>query len=372
MTQNHHSKVVGLQTRGGVNQGRADGSFYFRVRRGIAEWLDSIICLGLILAAMGCDGTLDAGRNIQRGLLPVDEHNPVIIANDAWSDNWAGEFGVLLANNGGSPLVGLIVNASLYWPDLNANVTECDDFVLAARASGLKHVPDVTMGASSPLTVPANQKIESTVPPDSPGAQLIVDLSRRLSLPGQPLVVVTGSQLTDLAGAYLIDPTVVDRVTVVAALGSYSAPKGLMTGPNGDLDPWADWIVAQRFRYIQVTVLYDQMGDVTADDVENLPKNAFRDWINAKLARGNLSTMANAADQLAVLAAGLPSFVTTVDRCSPDTSAGFNSPQGQGPPLVPGVTGVTGNVLLVTQVATSLVRTKLWQMLQDSRIFGGS
>jgi hypothetical protein len=324
-----------------------------------------VVCLSLTLAATSCDPTLDAGRNEPTGLLPVDQHNPIIIDNDSATDNWAAEFAVLLANTGGPTVVGIVVDADRYWPDLNKNLTGWNSFVTAARASGLKHVPDVTPGASTPLTVPADQKIDSTVPLASKGAQLIVDLSRQLSLPAQPLVVVTGAQLTDLADAYLMDPSVVERVAVVASLGLYDSPNGTMTGPNGDLDPWADWIVVQRFHYIQIQVLYDQSGDVTADDIANLPKNPFGDWMAAK--QPNARSLDTAADQIAVLAAGVPSFVTTVETCAPDLSAGFNSPAGQGPPLVP---STTGTQKLVTQGATSTIRTQLWQMLRKA--FGPS
>jgi hypothetical protein len=187
-----------------------------------------------------------------------------------------------------------------------------------------------------------------------------------LSLPGQPVVVVTGAQLTNLADAYLMDPTVVDRVVVVASLGAASSGKTLMTGPNGDLDPWADWIVAHKFHYIQVTVRYDQAGDVTADDIANLPKNAFGDAMAAK--QPNLSKLNTAADQVAVLAAAVSEFVTTVERSEPDPAAVFGSPQGQGPPLIP---SATGNASVVTQVDASLARARLWKMLQDPQIFGG-
>jgi hypothetical protein len=314
-------------------------------------------CLGLVLAAVGCGQTLDAGRN--------EQATSVIIDNDAWSDNWAGEFAVLLANSGGPTLVGIVVDASSYWPDLAANVAGWTEFTKAARASGLDHAPDITEGASTPLTVPDDQSIESTVPLRSAGAQLIVDLSRRLYLPGQPVLVVTGAQLTNLADAYLMDPSVVDRVTVVASLGSYSSPKALMTGPNGDLDPWADWIVAHKFHYVQVTVLHDQAADVTADDSKNLPKNAFGDWMAAK--QPNLSKLDTAADHLAVLVAALPSFVTTATPSAPDSAAVFGSPQGQGPPLSPSATGTAS---VVTQVDDPLVRKRLWEMLRDPQTFG--
>ncbi len=61
-------------------------------------------------------------------------------------------------------------------------------------------------------------------------------------------------------------------------------------------------IVAQRFRYIQVAVLYDQAADVTETD--KLPDNQFGTWMANKLPK--LSTNNAAADQLAVLAAALP------------------------------------------------------------------
>src|SRR4029079_485242 len=95
-------------------------------------------------------------------------------------------------------------------------------------------------------------------PTESPGARLLVALSRQLSLPWRPVVVLATAPLTNLADAYLLDHSVVDRVVVVAALGSFAAPNGVMNGPNGDLDPWANWIVAQKFRYVQVSAYYDQ------------------------------------------------------------------------------------------------------------------
>ena len=77
----------------------------------------------------------------------------------------------------------------------------------------------MTESGGDPLVRPADGKIESTTPNMSAGAKLILEMSARLSLPWRPLVVVTGSRLTDVADAYLMDPTVADRVVVVSALG---------------------------------------------------------------------------------------------------------------------------------------------------------
>lgn len=316
------------------------------------------LCTGL--AAAGCGGILDAGRNVPHGPLPVDERNPVIIHNDSASDNWMGEYALLLAKNGGPSIAGIIVCSSNYWPSLDANVMGWTSFVNAARASGFENVPDLTASAGAPLVAPGDGQIDSTTPNRSAGAQKIISLSQQLGRPSRPLVVLAGAQLTDLADAYLVDPTVVDRVVVVSSLGSLKAPRALMTGPNGDLDPWADWIVAQRFKYVQVSAFYDQTADVTASELPSLPQTPLGSWIASK--QSQISALQVAADQVAVLSVAVPQFAASVQRSSADTSAGFNKPPGQGPPLAP---DDTGNVLVVTEIKSPLAASLFWQLLLD-------
>jgi hypothetical protein len=192
---------------------------------------------------------------------------------------------------------------------------------------------------------------------------LILEVSRQLSVPSRPVVLLANTPLTDAADAYLLDPTVVDRVVVVAALGSYTAPNGLMNGPNGQLDPWADWIVAQRFRYVQVSSYYDQTGDVSTAKLGALPQNALGVWMAAK--QPNIFQIATASDQVTVLSVGLPAFAVSVQRAVPDTSGSFNSMQG--PSLLP---AVEGNVWVVNEIDSSLAAGQLWQLLLRPHIFG--
>lgn len=327
-----------------------------RSRRPGREGL-SVAAAGVLLFA-ACSETLDAGFNWP---LPVDQRNPVILYQDDWSGDWLGEYAVLLAKSGGPPLAGIIVNASKTWGDLNTNTAGWNDLVNAARASGLT-APEVTSSAGGALTMPANGLIDSTTPNNSLGAQRIRDLSTQLSQPNLPVVVASGTSLTDVADAYLIDHSVVDRVVVVAALGGYSAPNASMNAPNGDLDPWADWIVAQRFRYIQVSAYYDQTADVTMADLPSLPQNPLGDRFATKLP--NIINVPQAADQVALLAMGLPGFTVSAQRMSPDTSGGFDGTRG--PPLV---ADPNGNDWVVTQSAGPLARQSLWQMLLDPRTF---
>jgi hypothetical protein len=188
-------------------------------------------------------------------------------------------------------------------------------------------------------------------------------VSRRLSVPSRPVVLLADTSLTDAADAYLLDHTVVDRVVVVSVLGSYAAPNGQMNGPNGDLDPWADRIVAQRFRYVQVSSYYDQTGDVSTAEVANLPQNPLGLWMAAK--QPNIFPYTTASDQVTVLSVGLPTFAVAVQRAAPDAAGAFNSMQG--PSLLP---AADGNVWVVTQIAAPLAAAHLWLLLLNAHTFG--
>ena len=83
-------------------------------------------------------------------------------------------------------------------------------------------------------------------------------------------------------------------LSACARFGSLKPPRALMTGPNGDLDPWADWIVAQRFKYVQVSAFYDQTADVTASELMLVPQTPFGNWIAAK--QPQISMLQVAAD----------------------------------------------------------------------------
>src|SRR4030095_2012436 len=135
------------------------------------------------------------------------------------------------------------------------------------------------------------------------------------SLPYRPLVVVTGGRLTDVADAYLMDPAVTERGGVVSSLGTATASGGAMAQPNGEMDPWADAIVTARFRFVQVSAFYDQLTDVPAARLPDLPANPLGEWIAAK--QPKIWNLNEAADQVAVVAVGIPTFAVAVNRVSP-------------------------------------------------------
>jgi hypothetical protein len=316
-----------------------------------------LVGLALAVASASCSETLDFGTTMPRGPLPVDERNPIILVNDGPYDNWQGEYAILLANGGGPQLAGIVVTAQQLYPDMNANFAGWQAMVSAARKSGLGGIPDPIKGSSTPLARPANDDIAAAVPNGSEGARFILRESSRRALPYRPVVVATGGSLTDIADAYLLDPTVAERIVVVSALGTQSTAGGAMGGPNGDLDPWASAIVATRFRYVQVSTWYEQTLDMPEARWSDLPDSPFADWMVAK--RTKILKQIGAADQVTVEATGIPGFVVGLER----VSAGPLAPGGNnGPDLA---LDSNGHVWLVTQIASVTATSRFGELLRN-------
>jgi len=320
--------------------------------------MNNLARAALVSAAIGaaCTQTLDAGSNHPHGILPVDERNPIVLTNDGGDDNWQGEYAVLLASRGGLKLAGIVVSTSPPWPDINVNITSWRGLVAAATASGLRNIPDPITSIGAPLVRPASGEIDDTTPNRSEGALFILNAARRLSLPYRPLVVATGGRLTDGADAYLIDPTVADRIVVVSSLGTASASGGAMGIPNGEMDPWAETIVAGRLRYVQVSAYYDQLTDVPASRVSELPANALGTWIAAK--QPKIWSIPLAADQIAVAAVCIPGFAVGIARVA---SAGpVEAGASAGPDLV---MNDDGPGWLVTESMGTVATSRFWELL---------
>ncbi len=308
-----------------------------------------------------CGGKLDAGWDEPKGVLPVDDRNPIVLCNDGYYDNWQGEYAMLLSSTTGPPLAGIVINDSGPWPELDDNLTGWQEMVDAARESGLRNLPDPVASTGPALVRPSDGNIDATIPNLSEGARFIIDASEQLSLPYRPLVVVTGGRLTDVADAYLMDHTLPERVVVVSSLGSTTTEGGEMGTPNGEMDTWADVIVAEKFRYIQVSAFYDQKTDVTDSLVSQLPNNAFTSWIESKYA--NVWDYGPASDQVGVLAVAIPSFVSAFVQV---VQQGGGADADDIPVLS---SDPNGPIWLVTEVRGVAGTARLWEVLLDPTTF---
>ena len=151
---------------------------------------------------------------------------------------------------------------------------------------------------------------------------------------------------------------------VVSALGGAASGGSVMGWPNGELDAWADWIVGQRFRYIQVNGYYDQLGDVTAAKAANLPANPFGAWMAAKVS--SVFQIAMSSDQIGVLAVGVPTFVTAVSGARSSTPP-RRSTRRRGRRLL---AQADGSAWVVPSCDSAMAADRLWKMLLDPHTFG--
>lgn len=304
----------------------------------------------------GCSGVLDAGWDEPFGVLPVDQRNPIVLCNDGAYDDWQGEYALLFANSGGPSLAGIVINDGWPWTNLDENIAGWRQMVTAARQSGLVNIPDPITSSGAALVRPDNGDIDATLPNRSQGARFIIEASKRWSQPYRPLVVVTGGRLTDLADAYLMDPTLPERIVVVASLGTANDNGGEMGLPNGQLDSWSDIIVAQKFRYVQVSSYYDALTDVPANLLSQLPANAFTSWIASKQ-----PGVAYAYDQVGYQVVAMPELVSKTRKVVQ---------RGESTEKVPLLVGdAEGTSMIVSDVNHALATAKFWELLLDPATF---
>jgi hypothetical protein len=311
---------------------------------------------GCTLVLAGCSSQLDAGSDVLHGSLPVDERSAVVVINDGGRDNWQGEYAALLASTGRLELAGLIVNSNAEYPSVDVNVTNYRQMVNAARTSGLRRIPDPTASIAPTLVRPESGVIEDTAPNHSEGARLILEAAATHASSVHPLAIATGGALTDVADAYLLDPTLAERAVVVASLGQTDGEGATALDPNGSRDSWATFIVTSRMRYVQVNGYYDQMLDIPAERAPELPANPFGRWMADK--RANILDLVHACDQISVLAVALPWFAADVTRLRLD--------DGESATLVP---DPDGQVWHVRQTESERARDELWASLKDPRTF---
>ncbi|HMA92986.1 MAG TPA: hypothetical protein VKP30_09885 [Polyangiaceae bacterium] len=314
----------------------------------------SILVLGI--SVVGCCGVLDAGWDVPKGVLPVDQRNPVVLCNDGAYDDWQGEYALLFANSGGPNLAGIVINDGWPWTNLDENIAGWRQMVAAARQSGLSNLPDPITSSGPVLVRPDDGNIDSTIPNRSEGARFIIDASRRWWQPSRPLVVITGGRLTDVADAYLMDPTLPERIVVVASLGTANDSGGEMGLPNGQLDSWSDIIVAQKFRYVQVSSYYDALTDVPENLLSQLPDNAFTSWIASKQ-----PGVAYAYDQVGYQVVAMPELVSKARKVVQ---------RGESTEKVPLlVNDAEGTAMVVSDVSHALATAKFWELLLDPATF---
>jgi hypothetical protein len=206
----------------------------------------------------------------------IGPDNPIIYDNDWWFDVFDNNYLWAQASLGEADLRGNIVTRDMwdwqkgYLYPMDKCVADARKALKFARESGLKNVPDLTIGSDQVLKRPESGEIEDTVPHPSDGSRLIVSEAKKAT-PEKPLLVISGGPLTTVANALLTHPEIAENIVVFnLTVSSY--------GYNGK-DAWSPYIVAKKTRLIEwaTGTFWDKNSVFTKEHFEALPKNPFCD-----------------------------------------------------------------------------------------------
>jgi len=292
--------------------------------------------------------------------LPYDASCPIVCVNDGAPDH-LDDYLMVLASAGDIDLRGIVTSISVApfnpyvtWEARQQIYKSRLAGVQYARKSGLSRIPDPIAGPVRHLERPPSGKIEDTRPITSPATQLILT-EARLTTPEHPLVVVAGvGPLTPVADAVLLDPSIADRVVVTLATG-----QTLMNlGDYGTWsDPWAAYIVVQRFRTYVVPMLVSLQ--VTAAKLSELPDTEYRRWMATKNeADGDIQAALSLLRSDYVVRTQRMAF----DRWAPDGIPPHDIPKLKDDPA--------GNVWFVTQVNGPAGEEEWWRAIKNPAAWG--
>jgi hypothetical protein len=220
----------------------------------------------------------------------VGPDNPIVYDNDWWFDVFDNNYLWAQASLGQADLRGNIVTRDMwdwdkgYHYPMQRCVEDAQKALRVARASGLKNVPDITLGSDRVLTPPKNGRIADTIAHPSAGSRLIAAEARKASRQ-KPLLIVAGGPLTTVANALLTEPEIAPNIVVFDLTVSYY-------GYNGK-DGWSTYVVARRARLVEWATrsFWERDSVFTARDFEVLPDNAFcnemKRFIRTNLGRAN-------------------------------------------------------------------------------------
>ena len=208
----------------------------------------------------------------------------VLYDNDEVVDVYTDDYLMALATAEEIRLTGLTTSSSTTpynrWvasTDYERMLSDRLNSVSLARGIGWSHIPDPTRGPDRHLEKPSSERIEDTIPISSAGSWLVVNQAQKAS-PGNPLVLVMGGPLTLAADAYLLDPSIADRVVVMWLGGRVDD----MNDYNGWADPWAAYIVLQRLRLVQFPVGVAPPFVPKRRLASELPESPLREWMFEK------------------------------------------------------------------------------------------
>jgi inosine-uridine nucleoside N-ribohydrolase len=172
-------------------------------------------------------------------------------------------------------------------------------------------------GTQRRLARPPSHRIEDTAPLDLPASRFIVEHAREAHAE-RPLIIVTGGQLTTVANAYLLDPSIADKVVVSGVFGVRQQDY------NAGLDSWAWKIVLSRFRVLAIPIGPPSHRGTVYQKPPRVPKNRIQSelpldrplfqWMYEKRHPNNELPAGHDWDGQAAIPLTRPSYITDITR----------------------------------------------------------
>ena len=175
--------------------------------------------------------------------LPVKKGSRVIYDNDDHRDVYTDEY-LLALNSMGYMKVKAIITTYSDW-EYPQFVEGRQMLMGLARQSGLRRLPKLFDGTNQRLVMPPDHRMEATVPLPIDGSRYLVEVAKKCSR-ANPLFIIAGGQLTSIANAWLLDPSIADKVVVMGVFGAEKLTY------NAGLDKWAWAIVLAKFRVVAI------------------------------------------------------------------------------------------------------------------------
>jgi len=236
-------------------------------------WIVLVLgCVAMSAHAIPPEYSIENGSVKLRG---VSNDNPILYDNDWWFDVFDNNYLWAQASLGHANLRGNIVSRDMwnwekgYLYTMQQSVDDANKAIAFARQSGLKSIPDLTLGSDRVLLCPPSQTIEDTQSHPSDGSRRIVAEALKAT-PERPLLIIAGGPLTTIANALLSNPEIAENMVVFSLT--------VANGYNGK-DAWSTYVVAKKTRLVDwaTGTFWDKNSVFTAKDFDALPKNPFCD-----------------------------------------------------------------------------------------------
>jgi len=280
----------------------------------------------------------------------------VIYDNDDHRDVYTDEYLMAMAALGEIDLKGIMTTYSPNAEEYDLFVKGRERIFQMAENAGFGGIPKPIAGTRKKLEKPESHQFQDTPVLDLPASDLIIE-NALLKSKDEPLLIISGGQLTTIANAVLKNPKIADHMIIAGIFGAS------IRDYNGGLDRWAWTILLSKVRVLAIpvgssknrTTIYQKPPHVPKEKIKNrLPQDIeFFKWMYSKR-HPHQPLLEYDWDGHAVAALFCPDYVTDFKRFRVDCL------DDQGLPVV--IPDENGTIYEVIDGDQDKATTEIWRV----------